>query len=102
MLRYLKNTKFSFVASKRYLSSLQLDNDYYDDIEIRYNKQDKYFFEVHIPKEAIGSKCYLCKGSGWIINKNNIKDDKKNNMKNTPLNMLDYDLCYLCNGSGIL
>ena len=40
------------------------------DTEIRYNKKYKYFYEVIMPIESSLTPCQICKGSGWIIDKN--------------------------------
>ena len=107
---------YNYYNHTSYHTNLEYEEEVYDDIYntnekyeeneniIVYNKEQKYFYEIKKPylrellnknqNNAInsGTPCYHCKGSGWINN---------NNKKLTNLN-INYDLCHVCNGTGII
>lgn len=75
-------------------NALRIDDnvdDYYD-TEIRYNKKYEYLYEVIVPIESTFTPCPLCKGSGWIIDKN---------CKKFTYNF-NYKLCSTCIGKGYI
>ena len=78
----------------RFLNTNALKIDNYDnyDTEIRYNKKYKYFYEVIVPIESSLTPCPICKGSGWIIDKNCKKFT----------NNFNYKLCNNCIGKGYI
>ena len=75
----------------RFLNTNALKIDNYD-TEIRYDKKYKYFYEVIVPIESSLTPCPLCKGSGWIIDKN---------CKKLTYNF-NYKLCSNCHGKGYI
>lgn len=82
--------------------------------EIKYNNQLKYFYETkekfynkkclkHIIVNDLGSKCHICKATGWVTNNKILKYNNKNNNNNnnsTYTSNFEYSLCILCNGTG--
>lgn len=93
-----KNNIFNISKSKsiaRFLNINALridDNDDYYDIEIRYNKKYKYFYEELVQIESNFTPCQICKGSGWIVDKNCKK----------LTNNFNYKLCNNCLGKGYI
>jgi hypothetical protein len=87
MLRQINIKQSYLLQAKQYLTNNIYDLSYY-------NRQLKYLYETKPLSQANGTKCHICKGKGWLNN------NKKNNKKIMYSQHFEYDLCFMCRGTG--